>query len=75
MGRVFILAIILDAVYQMKVHSAVYAGELLITAFLLAIVPYLAVRGPTNRLVRMVSARNHADVVIGKTTDVGRRQI
>jgi hypothetical protein len=74
-GRVFILAIILDAVYQMKVHSAVYAGELLITAFLLAIVPYLAVRGPTNRLVRMVSARNHADVVIGKTTDVGRRQI
>jgi hypothetical protein len=50
-GKVFIVAIILDVVYQLKVHSAVYPGELLIVAFALAIVPYLVVRGPINRLV------------------------
>jgi hypothetical protein len=74
-GRVFILAIILDAIYQLKVHSSVYAGELLIVAFVLAIVPYLVVRGPVNRLVRMVSARNHEDVGIAKTTNAGGRQV
>ena len=37
----------------MKVHSAVYAGELPIVAFALAIMPYLVVRGPINRLVRL----------------------
>jgi hypothetical protein len=52
-GKIFIVAIILDVVYQLKVHSAVYAGELLIVAFALAIVPYLVVRGPINRLVRL----------------------
>jgi hypothetical protein len=74
-GKVFIVAIILDCVYQLKVHSSVYAGELLVVAFLLAIVPYLVVRGPVNRIVRMVSARNHEDVGIAKTTNVGRRQV
>jgi hypothetical protein len=52
-GKIFIVAIILDSVYQLKVHSAVYAGELLIVAFALAIVPYLVLRGPINRLVRL----------------------
>ncbi|MFZ0885025.1 MAG: hypothetical protein WAN14_16610, partial [Candidatus Acidiferrales bacterium] len=44
---------ILDFVYQMEVHSTVYAGELLVVAFVLAIVPYLIVRGPVNRIVRL----------------------
>jgi len=52
-GKVFILAIILDAVYQLKVHSSVYAGELLIVAFTLAVVPYLVVRGPVDRLMQL----------------------
>jgi hypothetical protein len=55
-GKVFILAIILDSVYQMEVHSTIYAGELLIVAFALAIVPYLVVRGPVNRIVRLFRA-------------------
>jgi hypothetical protein len=71
-GKICILAIILDVIYQMKVHSAVYAGELLIVAFALAIVPYVVVRGPINRIVRMVSAGKHKDVDIA-TTDVGHR--
>lgn len=52
-GKIFILAMILDVIYQLKVHSTVYAGELLIVAFVLAIVPYLVVRGPINRIVRL----------------------
>jgi hypothetical protein len=52
-GKIFILAIFLDVVYQWKVHSTVYPGEMLIVAFALAIVPYLVLRGPVNRLVRL----------------------
>jgi hypothetical protein len=52
-GKIFILAIFLDVVYQWKVHSTVYPGEMLIVAFALAIVPYLVLRGPVNRVVRL----------------------
>jgi hypothetical protein len=52
-GKIFILAIILDVIYQIKVHSSVYPGEVLIVAFVLAIVPYVVLRGPINRVVRL----------------------
>jgi hypothetical protein len=52
-GKIFILAIVLDVVYQLKIHSTVYPGETLIVAFVLAIVPYLVLRGPINRLLRL----------------------
>lgn len=70
-GRIFILAIILDSIYQMKVHSngAIYAGELVIVAFLLAIVPYLIVRGPANRIACLVIAREHKDAEIASTKE------
>ena len=48
-GKVFLLAAILDVVYQLVVHRGVYVLELLITAVALAIVPYVLVRGPINR--------------------------
>jgi hypothetical protein len=51
-GKIFILATILDVVYQLKVHSTIYPGETLFVAFTLAIAPYLALRGPINRLQR-----------------------
>lgn len=72
-GKIFVLAIILDVVYQLKVHSTVFPGELLIVAFVLAIVPYLTVRGPVNRIVRMVGARNHKSIDTVKVSDVGPR--
>jgi hypothetical protein len=52
-GKIFIIAIILDVVYQLEVHSAVYLGETLIVAFALAIVPYVVLRGPINRVMRL----------------------
>jgi hypothetical protein len=51
-GKVFILAIVLDSIYQLIVHRGVYVLELLITAAILAIVPYVLVRGPVNRIAR-----------------------
>lgn len=51
-GKIFILAIILDVVYQLKVHPAVYPGEILAVALLLAVAPYVLLRGPVNRVVR-----------------------
>lgn len=49
----FILATILDVIYQLIVHRGVYTLELLITAVILAIVPYVLVRGPINGIAKM----------------------
>lgn len=49
-GKVFVIALILDVVYQIVVQRFVYPGEALVTAFILAIVPYLILRGLVNRI-------------------------
>jgi hypothetical protein len=51
-GKVFIVAIVLDSIYQLIVHRGVYVLELLIAATVLAIVPYVLIRGPVNRIAR-----------------------
>jgi hypothetical protein len=51
-GVVFVIAMLLDAIYQLMVHRGVYVLEVLITATVLAIVPYFLVRGPVNRIAR-----------------------
>jgi hypothetical protein len=52
-GRLFILALVLDAVYQFIVQRSIYPGEAVLVAIILAIVPYLLVRGPVNRVARL----------------------
>ena len=59
-GRVFILALVLDVVYQIIVLRFVYPGEAVIVAFVLAIVPYLIVRGLTTRIARKKRAEPKA---------------
>jgi hypothetical protein len=49
-GKVFVLALVLDIVYQIIVLHTVYPGEVLIVALALAIVPYLIVRGLVTRI-------------------------
>lgn len=51
-GRVFILAVVLDVVYQLYVYKWVYPIQALAVAFVLAIVPYLVLRGLVTRLAR-----------------------
>ena len=49
-GKVFIIAMVLDVIYQVIVQRWVYPVEVVWVAFLLAILPYLVLRGVTNRL-------------------------
>ncbi len=55
-GRVFILAVAMDVVYQLIVLHFVYPGEALIVAFVLAILPYLILRGLITRWARRKDA-------------------
>src|SRR5580693_1454863 len=50
-GKVFVLALALDVVYQIVELRFVYPGEAIIVALLLAIVPYLLLRGLVTRLM------------------------
>jgi hypothetical protein len=50
--KLFLVATLLDVVYQLRVHHAVYAGELLITAAVLSFLPYALVRGSVTRFAR-----------------------
>lgn len=47
-GKVLVLAIVLDIVYQVIVARFVYVGEAFLVAIILAIVPYVLVRGVTR---------------------------
>lgn len=50
--KVFILAVIMDVIYELLVLGWIYPFENLLVATLLAVVPYLLTRGPVNRLAR-----------------------
>lgn len=54
-GKVFVLALVLDVVYQFIVSRFVYPGESIIVAFVLAIVPYVILRGLVTRVARTKS--------------------
>src|SRR5262245_46589761 len=49
-ARVFVLAIVMDVIYQWIVQRWIYPGETLIVAIALAVVPYILIRGPVNRV-------------------------
>ena len=51
-GKLFITATVMDAIYQYIVDRAVYPSEAVLVALILAVVPYLLVRGPIDRIVR-----------------------
>ena len=70
-GKVFILAIVLDVIYQLIELRWIYPGEAIIVAIILAIVPYILVRGPLNRILR----RFHEDEnkVVSSSRQLQRR--
>lgn len=51
-GRIFFLALAMDVVYQLIVLHFVYPGEAIIVSVVLAIVPYLILRGLVTRAAR-----------------------
>jgi hypothetical protein len=52
-GKVFTLALVLDAIYQWKVFRWFYPFEAVDVALILAVVPYVLVRGLVHRLGRL----------------------
>jgi len=49
-GKIFLVAVILDAIYQFIAVRWFYPVEALVVALVLAIFPYVLLRGPVNRL-------------------------
>ena len=49
-GKILIVALVLDAVYQLIVFRRVYPVEALDVVVIVAVVPYALLRGPVNRL-------------------------
>ncbi len=51
-GKIFVLAMSLDIVYQVFVLRGFRPVQTLFIAFALAVAPYLVFRGPVNRIAR-----------------------
>jgi hypothetical protein len=51
-GKVFIVAIVMDGVYQFISVRWIYPGEAVIVAVVLALLPYLVFRSLVNRILR-----------------------
>ena len=56
-GRVFIFGIVMDVVYQIIVFRRFYPVEALVVAAVLALVPYLLIRGPVTHSARGTSKK------------------
>jgi len=55
-ATLLLVAALLDSAYQVAVHRSIFLLELVITVALLALVPYLLVRGPMARLAPATGA-------------------
>jgi hypothetical protein len=55
-GRIFLIAIALDVIYQLIEWRTLRPLGVLMTAIILAVIPYVLVRGPVNRLLRHIHA-------------------
>jgi hypothetical protein len=56
-SKVFVLAFVLDVVYQLMVSRGLKPVQALLTAVVLAVIPYALLRGPVNRVLRVTRAR------------------
>jgi hypothetical protein len=54
---VFVVACVLDTIYQILVLRGFYPGEMLIVAVVCALVPYFVIRGPVTRTVNSALRR------------------
>ena len=59
-SKVFVLAVVLDVVYQLIVWREVKPVQALLTAAVLALIPYALLRGPVTRVVGSSRARKSA---------------
>jgi hypothetical protein len=60
-GKVFVIGLILDAIYQFLELRWFYPGEALLVALILAVLPYFLLRGTVNQLTRRIVRRRAAN--------------
>jgi hypothetical protein len=53
-GKVFICMTVIDVIYQIIVFQWIYPGQVLIVATILAIIPYLLMRGLVTRIGKSI---------------------
>lgn len=56
-GKIFVIAMVLDLLYQAAVLRGLRPVQGLLVAVTLALAPYALLRGPANRLLRRVARR------------------
>jgi len=56
-SRVFVVALLLDLVFQIIVFRGVHPLQAIVIATVLALVPYALLRGPSNRAIRLIRGR------------------
>ena len=59
-GKLAVMAVVLDFVYQLIVFRRIYPVEAIDVALLLAIAPYFVLRGPVNRIASLWVRRERA---------------
>jgi len=60
--KLLLMALGLDAIFQLIALHTFYPGEAILVALLLAFVPYVLLRGPANRAKRWWSSRQRRKV-------------
>jgi len=55
--KVFVMALALDVAYQFLEWGGLKPLQALLTATVLAVIPYLVLRGPVNRVIRIIQTR------------------
>jgi hypothetical protein len=65
-ARVFILAVVMDLIYEWLVGRRFYPLETLIVAIVLAVLPYLLLRGPVNRFARRLWRSKSSNATDGR---------
>ena len=68
-GKIFIVAVVLDTAYQIFVLRAFYPGQVIIVAVACAIVPYVLVRGPVTRLAGIFKQAKAAPTHVSADSD------
>jgi len=52
LSRVFLIAVVIDLIYEQKVFHEIRLGQSLVVAAVLALLPYPFLRGLVNRIIR-----------------------
>ncbi len=65
-ARIVLLALAMDAIYQVTVLDTFYPGEMVLVALLLAVAPYMLLRGPVALIARRWLAPSKSSPTTGR---------